>query len=335
MWLWAIVGVITLFLIILYFLSPLIGPTPIKLENAHVLVTGGSSGIGKATAAESLKRGASVTLLARNQAKLSDAKQYLEKKFVKDPTKQKVQCISVDLSREYGAVEKAIRQAEENLGPVDVLVNSAGTSGCGSFEDLPVDEFKRLMDINYLGCVYATKALIKQMKQRQHGRIIFVSSQAGQLGLFGFSAYSASKFALRGLAEALQMELKPYNVYVTLAFPPDTDTPGFATELATKPKETKLISETAGLFQASYVAKKMMKDSIRGKFLSYMGMDGYMLSCITCGMAPVVSIMEATQQVLLMSVFRAISLFYLDSFDRIVKQCKKEREASVVEKKTD
>ena len=63
------------------------------------------------------------------------------------------------------------------------------------------------MDINYLGSVYATRAVIRQMKSRQHGRVVFVSSQAGQLGLYGFSGYSASKFALRGLAESLQMEV--------------------------------------------------------------------------------------------------------------------------------
>jgi 3-dehydrosphinganine reductase len=72
------------------------------------------------------------------------------------------------------------------------------------------------------------------MKQRKFGRILFVSSQAGQIGIFGYTAYSATKFALRGFAEALQMELKPYGIYVTLSYPPDTDTPGFKEELKDK-----------------------------------------------------------------------------------------------------
>jgi len=63
------------------------------------------------------------------------------------------------------------------------------------------------MNVNYYGSVFATRAVISEMKTRQHGRIVFVSSQAGQLGLFGFTGYSAAKFALRGLAEALQMEV--------------------------------------------------------------------------------------------------------------------------------
>jgi 3-dehydrosphinganine reductase len=69
------------------------------------------------------------------------------------------------------------------------------------------DNFQRLMDVNFLGSVYAARAVVKAMKEQKKGRIVFVSSQAGQLGLFGFTAYSASKFALRGLAEALQMEV--------------------------------------------------------------------------------------------------------------------------------
>ncbi len=89
---------------------------------------------------------------------------------------------------------------------------------------------KDMIRINYLGSVYCTKSVVESMKQRRFGRIVFVSSQAGQIGIFGYTAYSATKFALRGLAEALQMELKPYGVYITLAYPPDTNTPGLTLE---------------------------------------------------------------------------------------------------------
>ena len=86
------------------------------------------------------------------------------------------------------------------------------------------------MKTNYFGGVYCTKCVIDDMKKRKFGRIVFVSSQAGQLGIFGFTAYSGSKFAIKGFCEALQMEVKPYNVSVTIAYPPDTDTPGFKEE---------------------------------------------------------------------------------------------------------
>ncbi|XP_023608423.1 3-ketodihydrosphingosine reductase isoform X4 [Myotis lucifugus] len=178
-----------------------------------------------------------------------------------------------------------------------MLVNCAGMSISGKFEDLEVSTFEKLMSINYLGSVYPSRAVITTMKERRVGRIVFLASQAGQVGLFGFTAYSSSKFAIKGLAEALQMEVKPYNVYVTVAYPPDTDTPGFAEENKTK----------------------------QGNFNSSVGSDGYMLSSLTCGMSPVTSITEGLQQVVTMGLFRMISLFYLGSFDNIIRRCMIER----------
>uniref|UniRef100_A0A803WEH3 3-dehydrosphinganine reductase n=1 Tax=Ficedula albicollis TaxID=59894 RepID=A0A803WEH3_FICAL len=195
-------------------------------------VTGGSSGIGKCIAIECYKQGAFITLIARDENKLLQTKKEIEKYSVND--KQVVLCISVDVSKDYEQVENVLKQAQEKLGPVDMLVNCAGTSVTGKFEDIEVNSFERLMAVNYLGSVYPSRAVIATMKERRMGRIVFVSSQAGQLGLFGYTAYSPTKFALRGLAEALQMEVKPYNVYITVAYPPDTDTPGFAEESKTK-----------------------------------------------------------------------------------------------------
>ncbi|XP_058133842.1 3-ketodihydrosphingosine reductase isoform X2 [Dasypus novemcinctus] len=295
------------FVLLLYMVSPLISPKPLALPGAHVVVTGGSSGIGKCVAIECYKQGAFITLVARNEVVL---------------------CISVDLSQDYNHVENVIKQAQEKLGPVDMLVNCAGMSIPGKFEDLEVSSFERLMSINYLGSVYPSRAVITTMKERRVGRIVFVSSQAGQVGLFGYTAYSPSKFALRGLAEALQMEVKPYNVYVTVAYPPDTDTPGFAEENKTKPLETRLISETTSVCKPEQVAKQIVKDAIQGNFNSSLGSDGYMLSSLTCGMAPVTSITEGLQQVVTMGLFRIIALFYLGSFDNIVRRCMVQRAKS-------
>jgi 3-dehydrosphinganine reductase len=113
---------------------------------------------------------------------------------------------------------------------VDVLINNAGVSKSGEFSELSTQDFEDMIRVNYLAAVYCTKSVIDSMKDRRSGRIAFVCSQAGQIGVFGYTAYSASKFALRGLAETLQMETRPYNVSVTLSFPPDTDTPGFKQE---------------------------------------------------------------------------------------------------------
>ncbi|CAK6966848.1 -ketodihydrosphingosine reductase [Scomber scombrus] len=310
---------IVAFVLLLYMISPLISPKPLKLNGAHVVVTGGSSGIGKCIAIECYRQGAFITLVARDEAKLLQAKKELEKYAIND--KQVVLCISVDVSSDYS-------QAQEKLGPVDMLVNCAGTSFSGKFEEMEVDRFKRMMEVNYLGSVYPTRAVITTMKERRMGRIMFVSSQAGQIGLFGYTAYSPSKFALRGLAESLQMEMKPYNIYVTVAYPPDTDTPGLAEENKTKPLETKLISETSGVCQPDQVAKIIVRDAVQGNFNSSVGPDGYMLSALTCGMSPVTSITEGLQQIVTMGLFRTIALFYLGSFDSIVRRCMIQREQS-------
>ncbi|XP_077412859.1 3-dehydrosphinganine reductase isoform X1 [Vanacampus margaritifer] len=315
---------IVAFVLLLYMISPLISPKPLKLNGAHVVVTGGSSGIGKCIAMECYRQGAFITLVARDEAKLIQAKKEVEKFAIND--KQVVLCISVDVSSDYSQVESVIKQAQEKLGPVDMLVNCAGTSFSGKFEEVEVDRFKRLMEVNYLGSVYPTRAVITTMKERRMGRIMFVSSQAGQIGLFGYTAYSPSKFALRGLAESLQMEIKPYNIYVTLAFPPDTDTPGLVEENKTKPLETRLISETSGVCLPDQVAKIVVRDAVQGNFNSSVGPDGYMLSALTCGMSPVTSITEGLQQIVTMGLFRTIALFYLGSFDSIVRRCMIQRE---------
>lgn len=321
------------FVLLLYMVSPLISPKPLKLAGAHVVVTGGSSGIGKCIGIECFKQGAFITLVARDESKLVQAKKEIEKHAIND--KQVVLCISVDVSKDYRQVENVIKQAQEKLGPVDMLVNCAGTSIAGKFEEIDIDRFSRLMEVNYLGSVYPSRAVICTMKERRMGRIVFVSSQAGQLGLFGYTAYSPTKFALRGFAEALQMEVKPYNVYVTVAYPPDTDTPGFAEENKSKPLETKLISETSSLCQADQVAKVIVKDAVQGNFNSSVGSDGYMLSSLTCGMSPVTTITEGLQQVVTMGLFRTIALFYLGSFDSIVRRCMIQREHCEKEEKTD
>ncbi|XP_036273365.1 3-ketodihydrosphingosine reductase isoform X3 [Pipistrellus kuhlii] len=283
------------FVLLLYMLSPLISPKPLALPGAHVVVTGGSSGIGKCIAIECYKQGAFITLVARNEERLLQAKKEIEKHSIND--KQVVLCISVDVSQDYSQVENVIKQAQEKLGPVDMLINCAGMSVSGKFEDVEVSTFEKLMSINYLGSVYPSRAVITTMKERRVGRIVFLSSQAGQVGLFGYTAYSPSKFAIKGLAEALQME----------------------------PLETRLISETTSICTPEQVAKQIVKDAIQGNFNSSIGSDGYMLSSLTCGMSPVTSITEGLQQVVTMGLFRMISLFYLGSFDNIIRRCMIER----------
>ncbi|XP_031779959.1 3-ketodihydrosphingosine reductase [Nasonia vitripennis] len=296
------------------------------LHNKHVVITGGSSGIGKAFAILAAREGANVTIASRTREKLQLARdEIIEARRSKD---QWVDHLVLDVSSSsFERIQRAFDQLERQRGPCDLLVNCAGTAACSKIEDTEEDILKYLIDLNFIGSYNCTKAVVPSMKRRKEGKIVLVSSQAGLLGIFGFSAYSATKFALRGLAESLAMELTPYNVSVTLSLPPDTDTPGFAEEEKSKPLETKLISESAALVQPEEVAEKLLKDTLDGKFFSIIGFESFILTTLCSGMSPYGSLSELLLQSVLMGPLRMISAFYLYSFEKIVKRCMKERES--------
>lgn len=171
-----------------------------------------------------------------------------------------------------------------------------------------------------MGAVNCTKACLQQMRRHGSGRIVFVSSQAGQLGVFGYTSYCATKFALKGFAESLQMELARDNIYVTIAYPPDTDTPGFAEENKTKPRETQLINETSGVLSAEEVAKKIIASARQGSFSCWYGINGFLLACLTSGAQPVTTVSELIGQFMLANLTRLIMVKVLSSFYSIVRK---------------
>ncbi|XP_014209070.1 3-ketodihydrosphingosine reductase [Copidosoma floridanum] len=295
------------------------------LYKKNVIVTGGSSGIGKCVAILAAQEGANVIIIARNLEKLTMAQSEILE-ACRDKKTQQIEGISMDISLDYGRVLTAIDELENRLGPIYMLVNCAGTAVCGKIEDTTSDMFNLLLQLNLAGSYYCTKAVVPKMKQAREGRIVLVGSQASLLGVFGYTAYSATKFAIRGLAEALAMELTPHNVFVTLSLPPDTDTPGFEVEEETKPMETKLISNACGLMQPEDVAKKLFYDALDGKFFSTIGMESYLVTTVCAGMSPYSSLSELALQVLLMGPFRIVSAFLLYSFRNIVTKCMNDRE---------
>jgi 3-dehydrosphinganine reductase len=209
---------------------------------------------------------------------------------------------------------------------VDVLICNVGGSSQAPFEELEEAEFQRMLSLNFLSAVYSIRALVGGMKARRRGRIVLMSSQAGQLGLFGYTAYSPAKFALRGLAEALQMELTPFDVRVTVAFPPNTDTDGFAKEQLEMPAETAAISATAGTWEPDKVAGLIWEDVLEGNHYASVGLDGWLLARGTAGMSPEIDPLRALQQFLLAGLLRLVSLGYLQHFQSIVAKCKRDRE---------
>lgn len=156
---------------------------------------------------------------------------------------------------------------------------------------------QKLWSVNVLGSVYLTKAVLPSMVSAGEGSIIFISSQAGQLGLYGYTAYSSTKYGLRGLAETLQMELLPHNIHVSISFPPDTDTPQLQAEVKQRNSIATELASFGTVFKAEQIAKEVWSGAERGTFQITHGLDGFLLGTTTAGMSPTHSVWDALLQV--------------------------------------
>lgn len=177
----AIVAVLAIFVVLLHFsLDKKIVYK--NLNRKHVVVTGGSSGIGKAVAIEAVKLGAHVTIIGRDVKKLSSVVNEIEEHLTyKD---QQVQYASLDVTSDYNIIEKCFSDLENKIGSIFMLINCAGMCICGKFEDMAVEEIKQMIDLNYFGTAYPTKYVLPKMKEKNEGIIVFVSTEAALLGKF-------------------------------------------------------------------------------------------------------------------------------------------------------
>ncbi|MBM3658360.1 MAG: SDR family NAD(P)-dependent oxidoreductase, partial [Actinobacteria bacterium] len=153
------------------------------------------------------------------------------------------------------ALGAAVDGLAASVAPVDVLVTSAGYAHPGRFVDLDAAVFRDQMEVDYFGTLHAVRAVVPAMVERRRGHLVLVSSTVAFVGIYGYSAYAPAKHAVRGLAETLRPELKPYGVTVACAYPPDTETPGFDRENAHKPDVTRRISGGIAPRPAAAVAK--------------------------------------------------------------------------------
>lgn len=253
------------------------------LRDQHVLITGGSTGIGLALARQAAVAGARVSLVARDPGKLAAARAAIRAAAPEGP---EVVIVSADVAVE-SQILAALATAENKHGDIDVLITSAGVARPGYFEEVPVAVFERTMAVNYFGTLYPVKAVVPGMRRRGRGAIVLISSGAGLYGFFGYTPYSPSKFALRGLAEALRAELQGSGVHLSIVYPPDTDTPQLAEESLTKPPETKAITAGGGLWTADDVARVTLHGMARRKFAITPGFQITALAWLHSILAPV------------------------------------------------
>ena len=242
------------------------------------LITGGSSGIGLALGKTLARQGTDICLLARDQSKLQAALNEVSRNKIRQT--QRIMTLSCDL-RDFPALSQELKKLTEGFGLPDLVVNSAGLTYPGIFEDLDVETFHWLMEINYFGTVHVLKCLIPDMINRGSGKIVNISSQAGFIGVFGYSAYGASKYAVLGLSDVLRAEMKPRGIQVSIAFPPDTQTPQLAFEEPLKPFVTKEIASSAKVLSAEEVAEAILKGVEKGKYVIIPGLEGKVFFCLT------------------------------------------------------
>ena len=232
-------------------------------EGRTAYITGGSSGIGLACAEMLAARGANVLIMARRSGLLETAIKQIEIKRISE--KQRFSAVKADVS-DKDLVADSLANAVKEFGPPDILINSAGASFPQKFEDIPFEKYDEIMRVNLYGTWNTVSNLLPYLKQ-SHGYIINVSSVAGYIGVFGMTAYSASKFAVIGFSEALRSELKRFDVSVSVLCPPDVDTPMLERADKIKPEETKAISATAKIMTAEQVAKAVLDGMGKGVFL--------------------------------------------------------------------
>jgi NAD(P)-dependent dehydrogenase (short-subunit alcohol dehydrogenase family) len=193
-------------------------------RSLNVVVTGASSGVGRASARCFAAQGASVALLARGTEALEGAKAEIE------ASGGKAIVLPVDVA-DAEAVEQAASQAEERLGPIDVWVNNAMATVFAPVREIAPEEYKRVTEVTYLGVVYGTLSALKRMRARDEGVVVQVGSALAYRGIPLQSAYCASKHAIQGFTESLRCELlhEGSSVKVTMVQLPALNTPQFDT----------------------------------------------------------------------------------------------------------
>lgn len=228
----------------------------------HAIITGGSSGIGLAIARLLSSRGTAVSLIARNKEKLAAAKQAIT---AGSNGHTRVQTFSADV-RDPEDLRQAIAAASDGFGPPDWGISSAGIVIPGTFASQSLSDHENQWRTNYLGSLQFAHFVLPYLEKSADARLILIASGAAFSGLYGYSSYGPTKFAVRGLAESLRVELKPRNVCVTIAFPGDTDTPQLQAEIKSRPPVTSQLASSGGVMSPDAVARGIVSAAERGDF---------------------------------------------------------------------
>lgn len=239
------------------------------MEKLKAVITGGSSGIGKALAKEFALRGANIIIGARRKEVLEQTQKELSALCTQGNS---VFAYELDVSNGKSII-RFIKNCVKDGKEIDILINCAGIAVCKEIENTLPEEYADTAAINYLGTALTVRNALPHIKKSARSRIVNVSSMAGVMGVYGYSAYTPSKYAVVGFSEVLRAELIPYKIGVSLVLPSDTDTPQLVNENRTKPAVTKSISGTIKPMTAEKAAQEIIRGIERGRFLIIPGFE--------------------------------------------------------------
>lgn len=238
----------------------------INLKGKHIVITGGSKGIGAEISRIMVREGAHISIISRDKKALNT----LISEIKSDYPVAKVSGFSADVG-DYGQVKKVVKEIVKKMGGVDGIISNAGMAIPKYFADTKIEEFENINRVKYLGAVYVTREFYPHLNDG--GFISFTSSVVGFMGVFGYSSYVGPNFALIGFAETLMQELTDKKIQISVLCPPDTDTPGYEEEEKTKPFETRALSGKVKLMTPHDVAEKYIKKLQSGKFIITVNFD--------------------------------------------------------------
>jgi len=253
---------------------------PKQLQDSVVVITGASSGIGRATALDFARQGANVVVAARRdqllQEVVNECKQLSGREAVAIPT---------DVQDEQ-SVQNLAQQAVAAFGHIDVWVNDAGVGAFGRFEETPPEIFREVIETNFFGTVYGARAVLPYFRQQGQGTLINVSSLLGTIGGAYYTAYTSSKFAVRAFGEGLREEIGVLdgakNIHVCTVFPATIDTPFFHHAANYTGRAVKAMPP---VYPAEQVAKTIVKLAVKPQRETYVGNAARMIG-FTHNVAP-------------------------------------------------
>lgn len=228
----------------------------------NIVITGGSSGVGRVLADRLARRGAHIALIARDAARLETVRKELQTGT--DPARR-IAAFVCDVA-DAALVDQTFERISNEFGPPHILINSAGILREGYFENQGLDTFREIMEINFFGTLNCIRAVLPHFKQAGSGRIVNIASVAGLMGVFGYSAYCASKHAVIGLTATLRAELQPQNIAFHLVCPPEFDSPMVDAVNVNRTPENKMLAHTIPVMEPDAVADTVIRGIEQDRF---------------------------------------------------------------------